>query len=98
MAIMNCGTQKQYDKAMVSVLKNTQAPPLRASAERLNYAEDLYKLSLGIGKSDRGNYMVQGYTPPSYIRNAQDVRAFQKSNGLDADGVWESEASAAGGG
>lgn len=49
---------------------------------------DIYKLSLGIGKSDRGNYVVRGYTPPTHIRSAEDVRAFQASHGLDVDGVW----------
>lgn len=81
-------TQKQFDKAMATVLKTTQVPPAPADAERLGYAEDLYKLSLGIGKSGLGNYMVRGYDPPANIKSAEDVRAFQASHGLDVNGVW----------
>ena len=81
-------TQKQFDKAMAAVLKNTQTAPLSADADRLSYAEDIYKLSLGIGKSGLGNYMVRGYDPPANIQNADDVRAFQAGNGLDVDGIW----------
>ncbi len=81
-------TQKQFDKAMATVLKTTQVPPAPADAERLGYAEDLYKLSLGIGKSGLGNYMVRGYDPPANIKSAEDVRAFQETHGLDVNGVW----------
>ena len=81
-------TQKQFDKAMAAVLKTAEVPPAPANAERLGYAEDLYKLSIGIGKSGRGNYMVRGYDPPANIKSAEDVRAFQEIHGLDVDGVW----------
>ncbi len=81
-------TQKQFDKAMAAVLKTAEVPPAPANAERLGYAEDLYKLSIGIGKSGRGNYMVRGYDPPANIKSAEDVRAFQETHGLDVDGVW----------
>ena len=81
-------TQKQFDKAMAAVLKTAEVPPAPANAERLGYAEDIYKLSIGIGKSGRGNYMVRGYDPPANIKSAEDVRAFQEIHGLDVDGVW----------
>ncbi len=81
-------TQKQFDKAMAAVLKTTEVPPAPADRERLSYAEDIYKLSLGIGKSGLGNYMARGYDPPANIKSAEDVRAFQKSHGLDVDGIW----------
>ena len=81
-------TQKQFDKAMAAVLKTTELPPAPADRERLSYAEDLYKLSLGIGKSGLGNYMARGYDPPGNIKSAEDVRAFQESHGLDVDGIW----------
>ena len=81
-------TQKQFDKAMAAVLKTTEVPPAPADRERLSYAEDLYKLSLGIGKSGLGNYMARGYDPPGSIKSAEDVRAFQESHGLDVDGIW----------
>ncbi|HWR22223.1 MAG TPA: peptidoglycan-binding domain-containing protein, partial [Feifaniaceae bacterium] len=70
-------TQKQFDKAMAAVLKTTEVPPMPADRERLAYAEDIYKLSLGIGKSSRGNYVVRGYDPPGNIKSTEDVRAFQ---------------------
>lgn len=91
-------TQKQYDKFVISTLRDKEAPTTSNDTNLLGYVEDLYQLSLGVGKSDRGNYVMRGYDPPAGIRSAEDVRAFQESNGLDVDGVWESKASAACGG
>lgn len=81
-------TQKQYDKFVISTLRDKEAPTTSNDTNLLGYVEDLYQLSLGVGKSDRGNYVMRGYDPPAGIRSAEDVRAFQESNGLDVDGVW----------
>lgn len=80
-------TQGAYDKFLVSKMADNNLPA-SYDPEKTAYAKDIYGLSIGVGKSDTGSHVMQGFSTPSGIVTPEAVKSVQAELGIHTDGIW----------